>query len=302
MSVRIEISNLSKCFKKDKKPFYPVKEVSISIEPGEFFGLVGHNGAGKTTLLKILATLIEPSEGEFQIAGHTHKERHQIRNHIGLLTANERSFYWRLTGRQNLDFFATLIGLHGAALKKRVQEVIDLMEISDFADQRFDQYSAGMKQQASIARLMLHKPKLLLLDEPTRSLDVEATQRTEKILTRLREEENITMLMVTHKAFLARQLCNRIGRMENGKLVEITEIRKSTSTGTKHRVLTSLLSLQEQGLLNYMAEISAIVPHDADNFAIIVNESSGALHAVLAKCIALGLPINSCEPLEGDLT
>jgi len=154
-----------------------VDRVSLQIAEGELFGLVGPNGAGKTTLIKLLATLIVPTSGAAFVHGHPLGHTRAIKASLGLVTSDERSFYWRLTGRQNLAFFAALHGLPAREIPARVTATLALMDLDGQADTRFQTYSTGMRQRLSIARALLHQPRLLFLDEPTKGLDPSATLR-----------------------------------------------------------------------------------------------------------------------------
>ena len=145
--------------------------LSFGLSRGKILGILGPNGAGKTTLLKIIATLILPDQGDIIVNGyHTGKDDEKLKSFVGLILDEERSFYWRLTGRQNLDFFAALYGLNKENTRRRIDELLDLFEV-DYADKRFDSYSTGMKRKFALMRGIIHNPELILLDEPTKSLD-----------------------------------------------------------------------------------------------------------------------------------
>lgn len=146
-------------------------DLSFSLDKGSTLGILGPNGAGKTTLLKILSTLILPDKGSVKINGLAlgrHDE--QIKGYIGLSASSERSFYWRLTGRQNLEFFAAMYGLDKIRASLRIDELFGLFGIT-YEDRRFDSYSTGMQQKFALMRALIHDPQILLLDEPTKSLD-----------------------------------------------------------------------------------------------------------------------------------
>jgi ABC-2 type transport system ATP-binding protein len=148
-----------------------VQDADIAVEQGELFGLLGPNGAGKTTLIKLLSTLIVPTAGTAKVNGHDLREQPKIKASIGLVTGDERSFYWRLTGRQNLEFFAGLNGFSADKAARRIDEVLEMIDLTDRAEERFQTYSTGMKQRLSLARGLLHDPPILFMDEPTKSLD-----------------------------------------------------------------------------------------------------------------------------------
>jgi len=177
-----------------------VDRVSLDVEQGEVFGLVGPNGAGKTTLVKMLTTLILPTSGTAVIGGHpldgAHEQR--IKGWIGLVTGNERSFYPRLSCRENLAFYAGLYDLSRTETAERVAELAELLELEAFLDKRYDTCSTGMKHRLALARSLINRPALLFLDEPTRSLDPLAAARFRQAIHALARRERRTVFLVTH--------------------------------------------------------------------------------------------------------
>ncbi|MFK7803110.1 MAG: ABC transporter ATP-binding protein [Anaerolineae bacterium] len=227
----IEASLLSKSYPTSKSLFNwsadpekdIVTDVSLKVETGEIFGLTGSNGAGKTTLIKMLCTLIAPTSGSASIAGIPLEldRGDEIRRRAGLVVTDDRSFYWRLTGRQNLVFFAALYGIFDKEAENRAEQLLVAVDLTDAADIRFDRYSSGMKQRLAIARGLLHRPEILFLDEPGRSLDSEAKGRLHELVRTLNETQNMTVFLITHDQTEAKDLCDRIGVMHSGKLVDI---------------------------------------------------------------------------------
>jgi ABC-2 type transport system ATP-binding protein len=174
--------------------------ISLHIRPGEIFGLLGPNGAGKTTLIKILATLVLPDRGEARVCGYDIlTQPHQVRRHIGLVHTSERSFYWRLTGRQNLSFFATLHNLSGSEKKRQVEALLETVGLQEKADYAVMKYSSGQQQRLALARALLSEPQVLLMDEPTRSLDPLAASGLRRLTQQtLARKQNKTVLWCTH--------------------------------------------------------------------------------------------------------
>ncbi|MEO0070115.1 MAG: ABC transporter ATP-binding protein, partial [candidate division WOR-3 bacterium] len=185
------------------------------------FGLMGANGGGKTTLLRILATLLLPDGGKASVNGYdVITQPGEVKMSIGYCYEGERSFYFRLTGRQNLEFFAALQNLSGRRLREEVARVLDLLELSAFADRLFMEYSTGMRQRLNLARALLNDPPVLLLDEPTKSLDPIAAQHFRKFLKeKVVKEGNKTVLIATHSLEEAQYLCDRIAIIEQGRVV-----------------------------------------------------------------------------------
>ncbi|MEM9774256.1 MAG: ABC transporter ATP-binding protein [Chloroflexota bacterium] len=200
-----------------------VTDVSLQIKKGEVFGLTGSNGAGKTTLAKMLCTLIAPSTGQATIAGFALNIENgsKIRRQVGLVVTDDRSFYWRLTGRQNLAFFAALHGLYGPTAADTISNKLTDVNLLEHADLRFDRYSSGMKQRLAIARGLLHQPSILFLDEPGRSLDQASRQKLHQLIKTLNDQRQMTIFMISHDQAELEQLCSRVGTMRNGRLTNI---------------------------------------------------------------------------------
>lgn len=222
MNYAIQVANLSKDFRRGfffgkGKITHALKGVNLDITRGESFGLLGINGAGKTTLIKILCGLILPTRGMAKISGLNILDN-RTKKITGLASGEERSFYWRLTARQNLDFFSCLYGLSAASAKKRIDYLFDLLEI-ERPDRRFQEYSVGMKQRLLIARALLHDPQVLFMDEPTKSLDYFSANRLRKFIKEeLLARQNKTVFFTTHNLEEIEQLSDRIAIIHKGQI------------------------------------------------------------------------------------
>jgi len=195
-----------------------LRGVDFAVRPGELVGLLGPNGAGKTTLLKILCGLVLPERGRAALfdvpAGDP-----RLPELLGLVHGDERSFYWRLTARENLDFFARLYGLSGADRSHRVSALLEKVQLTGDANRRFSDFSSGMRQRLAIARALLADPPIVLMDEPTRSLDpVSAAVQREWIKDELHRRDGKTILLATHNLREAETLCDRVVVIARGKL------------------------------------------------------------------------------------
>jgi len=215
-----------------------VDGVDLLVEKGEVFGILGPNGAGKTTLIKILCTLILPTEGIARVNGYdVEKESGKVRESIGLVTTDERSFYWRLTGRQNLEFFASLHNFYSDDARDMVDELLGVVDLKFAADERFLNYSAGMKQRMAIARGLLNDPAVLLMDEPTRSLDPGAAQGLRDFIKEeIVRERGKTIFISTHNLEEAEQLCDRVAIFDDGNIKAIGspgELKTALGDGSK---------------------------------------------------------------------
>lgn len=196
-----------------------VDNVNLKVAEGELFGLVGPNGAGKTTLVKLLTTLVLPTFGTVRVNNYDIREEALVKKSIGLATSDERSFYWRLTGRQNLEFFGGLLNLSYQTSKRRIEETLEQVHLQNVANKRFNSYSTGMRQRLAIARAMLTNPKIIILDEPTKGLDpYSAASLHDLIKNHLIGKLGITVLLTSHHLKEIEDLCDRIAVMNNGKI------------------------------------------------------------------------------------
>ncbi|MEP6895653.1 MAG: ATP-binding cassette domain-containing protein [Chloroflexota bacterium] len=217
--------------KEPKAIFTAVDGVDIQIQRGEIFGLLGPNGAGKSTTIRMLCTLLEPTSGTARVNGFDIvKQANDVRRNLGTLLAGERSIYWKLTGRENLEYFAALYHIPPAIAKKRVDELIERMELKDRANELVEKYSTGMRQRVAISKALLARPPILLLDEPTLGLDPQAARNLRELIAELKQEGH-TILLTTHYMEEADQLSDRIGIIDTGKVIAL-----DTPEGLKRRI------------------------------------------------------------------
>lgn len=204
---------------RSRREVVAVDQVSLEVRTGELFGLLGPNGAGKTTLIKLLCTLVTPTSGSAQIEGIDLHHASRVLQVVGMASGDERSFYWRLSGRANLEFFAALYGLDRSAARQRAAELLEQFDLVTQAERPFRTYSSGQKQRLSIARALLHRPRVLFLDEPTRSLDPTATMNLHVFIEEeLLRRAGMTILLTTHRLDEAQRLCQRIAIMDRGRI------------------------------------------------------------------------------------
>src|SRR5687768_4811571 len=207
--------------KEPKAMFTAVDGVDLQIERGEIFGLLGPNGAGKSTTIRMLCTLLEPTSGTAHVNGFDIvKQANEVRRSLGTLLAGERSIYWKLTGRENLEYFAALYHIPATVARQRVEELIERMELKDRANELVEKYSTGMRQRVAIAKALLARPPILLLDEPTLGLDPQAARRVRELIAELKQEGH-TILLTTHYMEEADQLSDRIGIIDTGKVIAL---------------------------------------------------------------------------------
>ena len=209
-----------------------VDDVSFDVAPGEIFGLLGQNGAGKTTLFKMLSTLIIPDSGEASIEGNDIESAPEaVRQVLAPVIANERSLYWRLSARENVRLYAALQGLRGAEARAEEARVLAVTGLSATNEKMVGEFSSGMRQRLLIARALIGRPRVLLLDEPTRSLDPISARDFRRFLREVVvREEGCTVLLATHDADEVWELCDRVGVLERGRLLAV-----DATTVMRHR-------------------------------------------------------------------
>lgn len=218
-------------FRQTVKEVLAVDDVSFDVEQGELFGMVGPNGAGKTTTVKMLTTLLIPSIGNASILGFdVVKKANEVRKRIGFIFGGERGLYWRLSGIDNLRYFASLYHVDPEVTKRRIPYLLELVGLKDRGKERVEGYSRGMKQRLHVARTLLHDPEVLFLDEPTIGLDPVGARDFRQVILDLQSQKK-TILLTTHYMFEADALCQRIAVINSGNIVAL-----DTPAGLKKRV------------------------------------------------------------------
>jgi ABC-2 type transport system ATP-binding protein len=211
----IRVEDLVKTF----NGFTAVDRISFAVPESELFGLLGPNGAGKTTTINMLSTLLRPTSGSATVAGFdVAVDRDHVRNSIGVVF-QEPALDGRLTGRENLEFHTMMYGIGKAERRRRIDEVLALVELTDKASTLVEKYSGGMKRRLEIARGLTHRPKVLFLDEPTLGLDAQTRRHIWDYIRKLNKEAGITIILTTHYMEEADFLCDRTAIMDRGKFV-----------------------------------------------------------------------------------
>ncbi|MEO8434489.1 MAG: ABC transporter ATP-binding protein [Pyrinomonadaceae bacterium] len=297
--------------RKFKPPVEALRDVSFKVHEGEIFGLIGPNGAGKTTLTKIVATLVQPTEGSVTVKGYDSvNEDEQVRRHVGLATAEERSFYWRLTAEENLLFFARLYGLDEAAALARIKELLSRLEIQELARRRFGELSTGNKQRLALARAMLASPPVLLLDEPTRSLDPLAAARMRTLIRSLADNDmRVTVLLTSHNLAEVEQLCDRVAVISKGSIraLDTPQNLRSLHTAVEQVSITFSFALPEDARQELAKSLdrpfTVSQSTNRDETVILFSREVGddTLDAVLRVLQKAGAVIRSVETARATL-
>ena len=293
------------------EPVAALRGVSFDVRPGEMVGLLGPNGAGKTTLLKIISTLIYPTRGHVLFYGRDNRDGEiKTRGMLGLVTCDERSFYWRLTGRANLMFFATLYRMPKQAAHARIDELLAALNLTEAADKRFDSYSSGMKQKLSIARGLLSDPRIVLYDEPTRSLDPLSQRSIRQWIQQrrvVRPEQ--THLIATHHLVEAEELCDRVVIINAGRVIAqgtANEMRRYFGDQCSTHVITfadvpDTIAAALAGLDGVM-DVRTVADADGMQRIRVTSDAAGrGMTAVLDHLIRQGARILECAAEDVSL-
>ena len=224
----IEVSHLRRTFKstigvikRTTREIVAVDDASIEIPEGELFGLLGPNGAGKTTTVKMLTTLLIPTSGTASVKGFDVVARaEEVRKRIGFIFGGERGLYWRLSGIDNLRYFASLYAIDPDITKQRIPYLLDMVGLNGRGDEKVQGYSRGMKQRLHVARTLLHDPDVLFLDEPTLGLDPVGAREFRQVILNLQSQKK-TILLTTHYMFEADALCDRIAVINHGRIIAL---------------------------------------------------------------------------------
>ena len=279
-----------------------VDDVSVHIAPKETYGLLGPNGAGKTTAISMIAGLLEPDAGEAIVDGHRVTTRTvRARAAIGLVP-QELAIYPDLTGRENLDFFGKLYGLSGRVLAARVDEVLEVIGLTDRAGDLTGEFSGGMQRRLNIGVGLLHRPKLLILDEPTVGVDPQSRNAILESVESL-AGEGMAVLYTTHYMEEAERLCDRIGILDQGDVkAEGTRRELVALVGERDRI-----SLSAPGPLDAAVEAArrldgvASVSARPGGLDVVVDDASSLLPRLLAEVSATGVQITGVEVAQPDL-
>jgi ABC-type multidrug transport system, ATPase component len=259
----IRVENLVRKFKSfnhESSEKIAVNCISFNVKKGEIYGILGPNGAGKTTTIKMLSTLLVPTSGKAVILGldvSSDKNARAIRKKINVVSGGERGLYYRLSGRQNLEFFADLYGVPKKLQKKHIDELLTLVELSESADIKIENYSRGMKQRIHIARALINNPEILYLDEPTIGLDPEISRGIRALIKKL-SEQGTTIILTTHYMQEAEELCDNMIILSKGNIVgqgTVDEIKNSISNVTSVQIVTESDPLTPVNILRVEKEL-----------------------------------------------
>jgi ABC-2 type transport system ATP-binding protein len=242
----IEVKNLTKKFNK----FTAVDDITFDVKKGEIFGLLGPNGAGKSTILRVLSTLARPTKGTATIGGFDIvKNDNEVRKLIGIVS-EKMIMYNRLTAKENLWFFGSLFNIPKAVLTKRVDELLELVQLTKWKNAQVGTFSTGMRQRMNVVRALLNMPQVLFLDEPTLGLDPQSSVEIREFIKKINRENGTTVIITTHMMIDADLMCDRIAIVDHGKIVAL-----DTSANLKKLISGADTTILKLDITNLTSEL-----------------------------------------------
>ena len=297
----IEVKNLTKMFGK----FTAVDDISFTVKKGEIFGLLGPNGAGKSTTLRVLSTLARPTKGTATIDGFDIvKNDNEVRKLIGIVS-EKMIMYNRLTARENLLFFGNLFNIPKAVLNKRIDELLELVQLTKWKNSQVGTFSTGMRQRINVVRALLNLPQVLFLDEPTLGLDPQSSVEIREFIKKLNRENGTTVVITTHMMVDADLLCDRIAIVDHGKIVALdtsTNLKKTTS-GADTTIISLEIANLNQDLITAIRKldcVDSVTQENSLHLRIIVHGNE-AFNSVIDAVRTNKGKINSVQNLQPTL-
>lgn len=288
MTKIIDIKNLHKSFGK----IQAVKGIDLTIEKGEFFGLLGPNGAGKTTTINILSTILKPDSGEVSINGfNLTRDAARCKQSIGIVP-QELALYEELTAKENLVFWGSFYNISKREASERAEEMLKIFELQDRKNSLIKTFSGGMKRRINIAAAMLHRPEILLMDEPTVGVDPQSRHKIYDVLAEF-SKQGITIIYTTHYMDEVEKLCNRIGIIDHGEIIArgtLDELRKITGTGDN--IVIRFDKKNEEALEKMKAEFGEKIHIFDDRLVFHAENVSRELPELIERCTQY------CESLQ----
>ncbi len=305
MSGFVQIQNLRKQYNPPDGVFAvgPKEGVNLEINEGEIFSLLGPNGAGKTTTISMMSTLLTPMDGDILIGGYSvMKEPLAVKGLIGVVP-QDIALYQTLSARQNLEFFGRMYGLGGKELKKRTDEVLGFTGLKDRADDKVQDYSGGMKRRVNIGVGLMHRPKMVFLDEPTVGIDPQSRRNILDAVKLLNEEFKMTVLYTTHYMEEAQELSDRIGIIDHGQIIALGSLGELTLLVGETDTLifkTGETTTAVQEKLSAISGVDQVIVHDGE-IQVMAPRGRTVLPEVIRTLTDNHVAMQSVEVREPDL-
>jgi ABC-2 type transport system ATP-binding protein len=311
----IKIRDLRKTyFSKERKGIFRAKRMAIEalkginldIYPGEIFGLLGPNGAGKTTLIKCLTTLLLPTGGTAWVNGYQlEKDEEMIRASVGCMLMGERGLYWKLTGRENLDFFGSLYHIPPHLKRRRIDALIEILGLEDIVDRTVETYSSGQKMKLVFAKALINDAPILFLDEPTITLDVPSAHELRAIVKDLNRRGK-TILYTTHQMTEAEELCHRVAIIDKGEIIALGTVEELKATINREGVIKIEGVIPSEAyeavrLLSGVKEAALTKEKDLAKLIVVGSEPRTLLPSLIRTLFENGATIEYISPAEVTL-
>jgi ABC-2 type transport system ATP-binding protein len=305
MSIAIKIDSLSKTYPQGKgKSVAAVSDLHLTVPQGKVFGFLGANGAGKTTTIKMICGLITPTAGHIAIQGYDNRREHrQAMKQVGAILEGARNIYWRLSAWENVLYFGQLKGQSLRYLKPRAEQLLRDLDLWDRRDQSLSTFSRGMQQKVAIACSLIADPNIILMDEPTLGLDIEAAQTVKTWIKKLVKEQGKAIVLTTHQLDIAQELCDHIAIMRKGCLVADQPIADMLNVFRQEHYQIELKGYRP---LSHLSGIENLHIDQAENGNTILsgalqNQNENTLNGLLDELLALNVPILAITRREANL-
>jgi ABC-2 type transport system ATP-binding protein len=302
-----EIINIRKLSKQYNPPHGPmaINEIDLQVNEGEIFSLLGPNGAGKTTLIAVLCGLFPPTSGDAMIAGHSVVQNPMAVKQIIGVVPEEIALYPQLSGRQNLRYFGLLYGLSGRELIEAIDDVLTVIGLTDRADDKVDHYSSGLKRRLNVGVGLLHKPRIVLMDEPTLGLDPESRRRTLDLVLQLKKDYGATILYTTHYMEEAQELSDRVGIIHHGRIIALgtpDELIQTIHAGDTLRLHVGV-SRVSAPVLDALRQVSGVkqVSPEGDAITLSLLHAADVLPEILRIMQEAGVIVSSLTVQQPNL-
>ncbi len=315
MDLEVRVERLSKVytprvrkglFRSETREVHALREVSLEVRRGEIFGLLGPNGAGKTTLIKCLTTLLLPTAGDAWVHGHhVVREPNAVRASVGCMLMGERGLYWKLTGRENLEYFAALYHLPPEVARRRVEEVLDLLSLQSIADRTVETYSSGQKMKLAFGKALIHDAPVLILDEPTNTLDVPSAHELRATVRQLNREGK-TVVYTTHIMSEAETLCDRVAIIDRGQVIAmgtVPELKASLGRDSVTRVEGVIPGTAREAVrhLPGVREVGVTASNGTTRLTVVAQDARVLLPRLIEALTSHGAVIQHIAPEEVTL-
>lgn len=281
----VMIENLTKIYPGGNKA---VDAISLSLEQGEIFGFLGPNGSGKTTTIKMLNGMLTPTEGCCRVLDIDPSEKPEEAHALSGVMTEHAQMYDNMTGLQNLIFYGSVFGISTAESKKRAQSLLDELQLGDAKNQKLSAYSTGMRQRLSLARAMIHQPRVLFLDEPTSGLDPESAQSVNNLIRSLSKDKGMTIFLCTHQLRYAQEICTSYGLIDKGALLalgSLEQLRSKVISGMTVKIRASSFpeALLHQKVGNQEFEVHVESEEEIPHIVRRIVKEGGNIYSVLAQ-------------------